>query len=59
MIHELTLLVHMDVVIVMGTVNVPQESLNVELEDLITAASAVMHMTATLMVYMPSAVKWK
>ena len=31
----------------------------VELEDLITAASAVMHMTATLMVYMPSAVKWK
>ena len=36
-----------------------QESLNVELEDLITAASAVMHMTATLMVYMPSAVKWE
>ena len=28
LIHELTLLVHMDVVIVMGTVNVPQESLH-------------------------------
>ena len=28
-----------------------------ELEDLITAASSVLHMTATLLVYMPSAIK--